>query len=148
MDSDIPILLQGESGTGKEMLARYIHGESGRKGRPFIAINCAAIPPELLESELFGHEKGSFTGAHASTAGKFEAAGEGTIFLDEIGDMGPTPSDQAAARPGGEVFRTRGLHAFDTPRRADHRLHQQDLRPSSGRRGSVWISTTGSRASP
>ena len=88
MDSDIPLLLQGESGTGKEILARYVHGESARRGKPFVAINCAAIPPELLESELFGHEKGSFTGAHAAASGKFEAAQDGTIFLDEIGDMG------------------------------------------------------------
>jgi two-component system response regulator AtoC len=88
MDSEIPILLQGESGTGKEMLARFVHEKSARAERPFVAINCAAIPPELLESELFGHEKGSFTGAHAATAGKFEAAGAGTIFLDEIGEMG------------------------------------------------------------
>ena len=88
MDSEIPILLQGESGTGKEMLARFVHEKSGRAERPFVAINCAAIPPELLESELFGHEKGSFTGAHAAKAGKFEAAGAGTIFLDEIGEMG------------------------------------------------------------
>jgi len=88
MDSDIPLLLQGESGTGKEMLARFVHEKSTRAGRPFVAINCAAIPPELLESELFGHEKGSFTNALATTAGKFEAAGTGTIFLDEIADMG------------------------------------------------------------
>ncbi len=87
-DSEIPLLLQGESGTGKEMLARFVHGQSARAARPFVAINCAAIPPELLESELFGHEKGSFTGAHATVTGKFEAAGAGTIFLDEIGDMG------------------------------------------------------------
>jgi two-component system, NtrC family, response regulator AtoC len=88
MDSEIPILLQGESGTGKEMLARFVHEKSGRANQPFVAINCAAIPPELLESELFGHEKGSFTGAHASKAGKFEAAGAGIIFLDEISEMG------------------------------------------------------------
>ncbi|HET6451085.1 MAG TPA: sigma-54 dependent transcriptional regulator [Spirochaetia bacterium] len=88
MDSEIPLLLQGESGTGKEMLARFVHQRSGRSGKPFVAINCAAIPPELLESELFGHEKGSYTGAHATVPGKFEAAGAGTIFLDEIGDMG------------------------------------------------------------
>jgi DNA-binding NtrC family response regulator len=87
LDSEIPLLLQGESGTGKEMLARFVHQKSARAGRPFVAINCAAIPPELLESELFGHEKGSFTGAHATVPGKFEAAGTGTIFLDEVGDM-------------------------------------------------------------
>jgi DNA-binding NtrC family response regulator len=88
MDSEIPLLLQGESGTGKEMLARYVHAHSRRGGQPFVAINCAAIPSELLESELFGHEKGAYTGAHATTAGRFEAAGEGTIFLDEIGELG------------------------------------------------------------
>jgi DNA-binding NtrC family response regulator len=88
MDSEIPILLQGESGTGKELLARFVHEKSGRADKPYVAINCAAIPPELLESELFGHERGAFTGAHAATAGKFEAAGAGTIFLDEIGEMG------------------------------------------------------------
>jgi transcriptional regulator with PAS, ATPase and Fis domain len=87
MDSEIPLLLQGESGTGKEMCARFVHQKSARAGMPFVAINCAAIPPELLESELFGHEKGSFTGAHATVSGKFEGAGTGTIFLDEIGDM-------------------------------------------------------------
>ncbi|MGA2975225.1 MAG: sigma-54 dependent transcriptional regulator [Spirochaetia bacterium] len=89
MDSEIPLLLQGESGTGKEMLARFVHEKSARAGKPFAAINCAAIPPELLESELFGHEKGAYTSAHAAATGKFEAAGAGTIFLDEIGDMGP-----------------------------------------------------------
>jgi DNA-binding NtrC family response regulator len=88
MDSEIPLLLQGESGTGKEMLARYVHARSRRGGNPFVAINCAAIPAELLESELFGHEKGAYTGAHASTAGRFETAGKGTIFLDEIGELG------------------------------------------------------------
>ncbi|HVP19703.1 MAG TPA: sigma-54 dependent transcriptional regulator [Spirochaetia bacterium] len=88
MNSEIPLLLQGESGTGKELLARFVHETSARHNLPFVAINCAAIPPELLESELFGHEKGAYTGAHATAAGKFEAAGAGTIFLDEIGDMG------------------------------------------------------------
>jgi DNA-binding NtrC family response regulator len=89
MDSEIPILLQGESGTGKEMLARFVHEQSARAAHPFVAINCAAIPSELLESELFGHAKGAFTGAHAARPGKFEAAGAGTIFLDEIAEMGP-----------------------------------------------------------
>jgi two-component system nitrogen regulation response regulator GlnG len=85
--SDITVLIQGESGTGKELIARAIHFNSKRIGKPFIAINCAAIPKELLESELFGFEKGAFTGATERKLGKFEQANGGTIFLDEIGDM-------------------------------------------------------------
>jgi two-component system response regulator AtoC len=81
------VLLMGESGTGKELFARALHNLSNRKNYPFIPINCAAIPRELLESELFGHEKGSFTGAEAKKLGKFELGDKGTIFLDEIGDM-------------------------------------------------------------
>lgn len=85
--SDMTVLVQGESGTGKELIARAIHFNSKRLGKPFIAINCAAIPKELLESELFGFEKGAFTGAVERKLGKFEQANGGTIFLDEIGDM-------------------------------------------------------------
>jgi two-component system, NtrC family, nitrogen regulation response regulator GlnG len=85
--SDITILIQGESGTGKELIARAIHFNSGRLGKPFVAINCAAIPKDLLESELFGSERGAFTGATERKTGKFEQANHGTIFLDEIGDM-------------------------------------------------------------
>ncbi|MDA8086582.1 MAG: sigma-54 dependent transcriptional regulator [Nitrospiraceae bacterium] len=85
-DSEITVLIQGESGTGKELLARRIHKASSRAGRPFVAVNCAAIPENLLESELFGHEKGSFTGAVERKKGKFELAGGGTILLDEIGE--------------------------------------------------------------
>jgi two-component system nitrogen regulation response regulator GlnG len=85
--SDVTVLVQGESGTGKELIARAIHFNSKRLGKPFIALNCAAIPKELLESELFGFEKGAFTGAVERKLGKFEQAAGGTIFLDEIGDM-------------------------------------------------------------
>jgi len=81
------ILINGENGTGKELVARWIHEKSSRKDGPIVEVNCAAIPSELIESELFGHEKGSFTSAHKQRLGKFELANEGTLFLDEIGDM-------------------------------------------------------------
>jgi DNA-binding NtrC family response regulator len=85
--SNIPILISGESGTGKEMIARAIQGSSERAGKPFITVNCGAIPENLVESILFGHEKGSFTGANARHTGKFQEAHGGTIFLDEIGEL-------------------------------------------------------------
>ena len=87
--TDATVLLEGESGTGKELFARAIHALSARRGAPFIAINCAAIPETLLESELFGHERGSFTGASAKRLGKFELGDTGTLFLDEIGELSP-----------------------------------------------------------
>lgn len=85
--TDARVLIQGQNGTGKELVARWLHERSARKDGPMVEVNCAAIPSELIESELFGHEKGSFTSAHKQRIGKFELANKGTLFLDEIGDM-------------------------------------------------------------
>src|SRR5262247_2672834 len=88
--SNSTVLIRGESGTGKELIARAVHNQSPRSTEMFQAVNCAAINENLLESELFGHEKGSFTGAHAEKKGLFEIADKGTLFLDEIGEVSPS----------------------------------------------------------
>lgn len=114
--SDAPVLLRGESGTGKEVAARLIHGRSQRAGAPFLRLNCAAIPAELLESELFGYEPGAFTGAARRKLGKFEIAANGTLMLDEIGEMQPglqakllhVLQDGEFSRLGGEHSQTAG----------------------------------------
>src|SRR5258707_10721999 len=88
--TDSTVLIEGETGTGKELIAHAVHNASERCGRAFIKLNCAAIPLDLLESELFGHENGAFTGAIAQKIGRFEMADKGTLFLDEVGDIPPT----------------------------------------------------------
>lgn len=108
---DSTALVLGESGTGKEVVARAIHDLSPRRGRPFVAVNCGAIPSDLLESELFGHEKGSFTGAIAARKGRFEIAEGGTLFLDEIGDMSPSMQVKLLRVLQERVFERVGNHA-------------------------------------
>ena len=117
--SSVTVLVTGESGTGKELVARALHEHSPRAGRPFIALNTSAIPSELLESELFGHERGSFTGADAQRRGRFEQADGGTLFLDEIGDMS-TPLQTRLLRvlAEGEFYRVGG----QTPIKVDVRV--------------------------
>ena len=117
--SSVTVLITGESGTGKELVARALHDHSPRSGKPFIALNTAAIPAELLESELFGHERGAFTGANTQRQGRFEQADGGTLFLDEIGDMSmPLQTRLLRVLAEGEFYRVGG----QTPIRVDVRV--------------------------
>jgi len=123
--SDLNVLVTGETGTGKELAARALHRESARSARPFVALNTAAIPSELLESELFGHEAGAFTGAQRRTAGRFEQAQGGTLFLDEIGDM-PIALQTRLLRvlAGGEFYRVGGRELIRCDVRVIAATHQ------------------------
>ncbi|MBK9516940.1 MAG: sigma-54-dependent Fis family transcriptional regulator [Anaeromyxobacter sp.] len=119
------VLVLGESGTGKELIAQEIHRRSKRAGGPFVKVNCAAIPAELIESELFGHEKGSFTGAGSRRRGQFEVADGGTLFLDEIGDMSPPAQAKVLrALQTGEVVRVGSEKAFTVDVRVVAATHQ------------------------
>lgn len=133
--SDATVLILGESGTGKDLLAQEIHARSARAGRPFVAVNCAALPENLIESELFGHEKGAFTGAMQQRKGKFELAHGGTIFLDEIGDMNPvTQAKVLRAIENRTIERLGGTHPIEVDVRIISATHR-DLREeiSAGR---------------
>jgi len=116
--TDSTVLIQGETGTGKELIARAVHNLSARCGRPFIKLNCAAIPFDLVESELFGHERGAFTGAIAQKVGRFELADKGTLFLDEVGDI----------PPGLQPKLLRVLQEQQFERLGSTRTHQVDVR--------------------
>jgi two-component system, NtrC family, nitrogen regulation response regulator NtrX len=135
--SETRVCVRGETGTGKELIARTLHEKSGRRGGPFISLNCAAVPSELMETELFGHEKGSFTGAASRHTGKFEQAHHGTLFLDEIGDMPMTMQAKLLrVLEEGEIERVGGDKPFTVDVRvvlATHRNLEEQVRQGTFR---------------
>ena len=133
-ESRSTVLITGETGTGKELVARAIHDRSGQREMPLIKVNCAAIPDNLLESELFGHRRGAFTGALVNKKGRFELANGGTIFLDEIGTMSLGAAGQAAARPAGTGVRAARRGADPPGRRPRHCRHEPGSRAARVRR--------------
>ena len=145
-ETDLTVLVRGESGTGKELVAQALHNRSPRRGRPFVAVNCAAISRELVESELFGHEKGAFTGADARREGRFEAADGGTHLPRRDRRHAAGDAGQGAARAPGALLRAGRRQQADRRRRARDRRHPP--RPRGGGRAgsaSARTSTTGSR---
>ena len=115
---DVPVLIEGETGSGKELLARYLHDRSPRRRQPLVAVNCGAVPDELLEAEFFGHARGAFTGADSARAGLLEAADGGTLFLDEVGEMSPR----------GQGLLLRALQEREFRRVGEIRLRRSDFR--------------------
>ena len=147
-DSDVTVLIRGESGVGKELVARAIHQRSTRRNRPFVKVNCAALPAELLESELFGHERGAFTGAATTRIGKFEQADGGTLMLDEIGEMKPALQAKLLHVLQDAEFTKLGSNKRDPGRRPSRGGHQSRSRADVGAAASsARTSITGSRSS-
>ena len=140
-DTDLAVLILGENGTGKEVVAQSIHYLSRRRDQPFVAVNCAAIPETLAESELFGHEKGAFTDAREARQGKFELAAGGTLFLDEIGDLSLGGQAKLLRVLEEKVLvRVGGSTPIHTDARRAGRHEPEPGRDGSGRRGSARTS--------